>query len=163
MTTKLYRVSAVSTVLLVAATPTWSFSFVRSNCAGNHVLPRPKLSAAGPSSARRKFSYLYNSKSTTFASETKDDKNPPIFETFLQGVRRDYSMRLPHYKSDVTDGINTQCLAATLFLFFACLAPAVGFGTLFGAATNGAIGTMEMAKILHAVLPTQPQPSPKGY
>lgn len=31
-----------------------------------------------------------------------------------------------------------------MFLFFACLAPAIGFGTLFGAATKGAIGTMEM-------------------
>ena len=41
-------------------------------------------------------------------------------------------------------GIQTQSLAATLFLFFACLAPAVGFGGLFAAATNGAIGTIEM-------------------
>jgi len=47
-------------------------------------------------------------------------------------------------KSDITDGFNTQSLAAILFLFFACLAPAVGFGGLFAAATNGAIGTIEM-------------------
>ncbi len=37
-----------------------------------------------------------------------------------------------------------QCLAATCFLFFACLAPAVGFGGLFTAATGGSIGTIEM-------------------
>jgi hypothetical protein len=31
-----------------------------------------------------------------------------------------------------------------MFLFFACLAPAVGFGGLFALATNNAIGTVEM-------------------
>lgn len=72
------------------------------------------------------------------------NQDPPLFESPLKGIRRDYSMRLPFYKSDVSDGLNAQCLAATLFLFFACLAPAVGFGALFGAATGGAIGTMEM-------------------
>ena len=66
-----------------------------------------------------------------------DDKDPPLFESPLKGIGRDYKMRLPLYKSDITDGLNTQCLAAILFLFFACLAPAVGFGALFGAATNG--------------------------
>ena len=78
------------------------------------------------------------------ATETDDDKDPPLFESFLKGIKRDYKMRLPLYKSDISDGLNTQCLAATLFLFFACLAPAVGFGALFGSVTNGAIGTMEM-------------------
>ena len=78
------------------------------------------------------------------AVETNDDKYPPLFEQLLKGIKRDYKMRLPLYKSDVTDGLNSQCLAATLFLFFACLAPAVGFGALFGSVTNGAIGTMEM-------------------
>lgn len=68
----------------------------------------------------------------------------PMFESLGKGVAKDYKKRLPLLKSDITDGLNTQCLAATLFLFFACLAPAVGFGGLFGAATNGAIGTIEM-------------------
>jgi len=78
------------------------------------------------------------------AVETNDDEDTPLFEPLLKGIKRDYKMRLPLYKSDVTDGLNSQCLAATLFLFFACLAPAVGFGALFGSVTNGAIGTMEM-------------------
>lgn len=68
----------------------------------------------------------------------------PMFEKFGKGVTKDYKARLPLLKSDVLDGLNTQCLAATLFLFFACLAPAVGFGAIFGTATNGAIGTIEM-------------------
>ena len=71
-------------------------------------------------------------------------------------------MRLPLYGSDVKDGLNTQCLAATCFLFFACLAPAVGFGALFGAVTNGAIGTMEMVSstamcgLIYALTSAQP-------
>jgi hypothetical protein len=68
---------------------------------------------------------------------TDDDKNPPIFESPFKGISRDYGNRLHLFMSDITDGINTQCLAAILFLFFACLAPAVGFGALFGTATKG--------------------------
>jgi hypothetical protein len=71
-------------------------------------------------------------------------------------------MRLPLYKSDITDGLNVQCLAATMFLFFACLAPAVGFGGLFASATNGAIGTVEMVAstagcgVIYALTAAQP-------
>ena len=98
----------------------------------------------------------------TTTIDESDDKDPPLFETFLKGIRRDYSMRLPHYPSDITNGLNTQCLAAVLFLFFACLAPAVGFGALFGSVTNGAIGTMEMVSstamcgFLYALFSAQP-------
>lgn len=84
------------------------------------------------------------SMSTAAAADATDDKDPPLFEPLFRGIARDYKRRLPLYGSDVADGLNSQCLAATLFLFFACLAPAVGFGALFGAATGGAIGTMEM-------------------
>jgi len=62
------------------------------------------------------------------ASSQSDD---PMFEGLGKGISKDFSARLPFYKSDITDGLNSQCLAATLFLFFACLAPAVGFGGLF--------------------------------
>ena len=53
-------------------------------------------------------------------------------------------------------------MAATLFLFFACLAPAVGFGGLFAAATGGAIGTIEMVSstavcgFIYAIFSAQP-------
>ena len=85
-----------------------------------------------------------------------------IFEGLGKGIRRDYKMRLPLYGSDIRDGLNVQCLAATMFLFFACLAPAVGFGGLYGLATNGAIGTMEMVSstalggIVYALTAAQP-------
>ena len=49
-----------------------------------------------------------------------------------------------------------------MFLFFACLAPAIGFGSLFGIATGGAIGTMEMVSstalcgVIYALTAAQP-------
>jgi hypothetical protein len=49
-----------------------------------------------------------------------------------------------------------------MFLFFACLAPAVGFGGLFAVATNNAIGTVEMVSstaicgMLYAMTSAQP-------
>ena len=62
------------------------------------------------------------------AEEASNDADRPIFEPFGVGVKRDFSRRLPHYLSDITDGLNAQSLATTLYLFFACLAPAIGFG-----------------------------------
>ena len=149
MAIKSLPVAALSVALVLVSTgPTaWSFSFSPA------PLSRPKLTTSRcnhhPTSSsctlQTKSTPLYMSSTTAEAAvETNDDKYPPLFEQLLKGIKRDYKMRLPLYKSDVTDGLNSQCLAATLFLFFACLAPAVGFGALFGSVTNGAIGTMEM-------------------
>ena len=60
----------------------------------------------------------------------------PNFEPFLIGIRRDFGNRLPQYGSDFTDGLNSQTVATILFLFFACLAPAIGFGSVLAAATG---------------------------
>ena len=90
------------------------------------------------------------------------EEDEPLFEPLGVGIKRDYSARLPLYKSDITDGLNVQCLAASLFLFFACLAPAVGFGGLFGLVTDGAMGTMEMVSstaacgLFYALFSAQP-------
>jgi hypothetical protein len=76
--------------------------------------------------------------------EAQDPNPTKLFEGFGVGIKRDLSSRFPFLLSDVKDGMNVQCLAATMFLFFACLAPAVGFGGLYSVATGGAIGTVEM-------------------
>ncbi|MEC7566296.1 MAG: PTS sugar transporter subunit IIA [Planctomycetota bacterium] len=60
------------------------------------------------------------------------------------GVRGDIARRLPHYWNDFTDGFHIKCFASMLFLFFACLAPAVLFGGLMGDATGDQIGVIEM-------------------
>jgi mannitol/fructose-specific phosphotransferase system IIA component (Ntr-type) len=63
---------------------------------------------------------------------------------FMRGVIEDLRRRAPHYLSDFRDGLHPKSLAATLFLFFACVAPAVAFGGLMAQLTGGAIGAMEM-------------------
>ena len=41
------------------------------------------------------------------------------------------------YLSMLRDGINMQCLASAIFLFFACISPIVTFGGLMGQKTGG--------------------------
>jgi hypothetical protein len=43
--------------------------------------------------------------SEAVADPTDDD---PLFEPIGVGIKRDYSKRLPLYKSDITDGLNVQ-------------------------------------------------------
>jgi hypothetical protein len=100
----------------------------------------------------------------TSAIEVSGEKTSreAVFEPFFVGVKRDFKRRLPLYKSDITDGINAQSLATTLFLFFACLAPAIGFGGILDVATNGAMGTIEMISstafcgVMYALCSAQP-------
>lgn len=60
------------------------------------------------------------------------------------GLIADLRRRMPHYISDIKDGLHPKCLSSTLFLFFACLAPAVTFGGVMAEVTEGAIGPVEM-------------------
>ncbi len=62
----------------------------------------------------------------------------------FDGISRDLKRRLPHYFNDFVDGFDRKCLASILFLFFACLAPAVTFGGIMGLGTGGQIGAVEM-------------------
>ena len=60
------------------------------------------------------------------------------------GLRQDVARRWPHYLSDWLDGLHGKCVGSTLFLFFACLAPAVTFGGVMAVQTDGQIGAVEM-------------------
>lgn len=60
------------------------------------------------------------------------------------GIFEDVRRRLKHYASDYSDGLHPKCVGSTLFLFFACLAPAIIFGGLMHGETNGDIGAVEM-------------------
>lgn len=46
----------------------------------------------------------------------------------MQDVRRRY----PKYLSDFKDALNSQCMAAVIFIYFAALSPAITFGGLLG-------------------------------
>ena len=98
--------------------------------------------------------------------ETKTDADSSsstlLFEPFLVGIQRDFKNRFPQYKSDITDGLTGQCIATIMFLFFACLAPAIGFGSVVSAATNNHMGVIEMVAstslsgMLYAIFSAQP-------
>lgn len=83
--------------------------------------------------------------------DDNDDKkkkspfNDPLVRTKTPfgGVINDWKRRFPWYLSDFKDGINTQVLAATIFIYFACLSGAIAFGGLTGDKTKGLIGIPE--------------------
>jgi len=60
------------------------------------------------------------------------------------GLIRDMRSRSACYASDFRDGLREKSISSTLFLFFACLAPAVTFGGIMGVETAGQIGVVEM-------------------
>ena len=60
------------------------------------------------------------------------------------GLVADIRRRVPHYLSDFTDGLTAKSVSSVLFLFFACLAPAVTFGGFMALETGGQIGAAEM-------------------
>lgn len=78
------------------------------------------------------------------------------------GLMDDIRRRLPLYASDFRDGLHPKCIAATLFLFFACIAPAVTFGGILADLTDNYIGAIEMIAasalcgIIYALFSGQP-------
>ncbi|XP_039982294.1 anion exchange protein 2b isoform X2 [Xiphias gladius] len=62
------------------------------------------------------------------------------FGGLIQDVRRRY----PKYVSDFKDALNSQCMAAVIFIYFAALSPAITFGGLLGEKTDGLIGVSEL-------------------
>lgn len=81
---------------------------------------------------------------------------------FAGGLIADLRRRIPYYASELRDGLHAKCLGATLFLFFACLAPAVTFGGMMAIGTGGQIGAVEMIAasalcgVAYALLSGQP-------
>mmetsp|Transcript_5087 Transcript_5087/g.7165 ORF Transcript_5087/g.7165 Transcript_5087/m.7165 type:complete len:668 (+) Transcript_5087:227-2230(+) len=81
-----------------------------------------------------------------------------------KGLRDDIQRRRKCYTSDWTDAFNNkrQCIPAILFLYFACLAPVVSFGTIASQITEGSIGVVEFliasggAGMVYSILSGQP-------
>ncbi|XP_037904873.1 anion exchange protein 3 isoform X3 [Hermetia illucens] len=59
------------------------------------------------------------------------------------GLRNDLKRRLPMYKSDILDGINSETLAAAIFMYFAALSTAITFGGLASDKTHNLMGISE--------------------
>jgi HCO3- transporter family len=68
----------------------------------------------------------------------EEAKRPPDDDPLIRtkrpfgGLIRDMKRRWPKYKSDITDGFNFQCVAASIFIYFAALSGAITFGGLMG-------------------------------
>ncbi|MCC9599905.1 PTS sugar transporter subunit IIA [Stieleria sp. JC731] len=60
------------------------------------------------------------------------------------GLKADVTRRLKHYKSDFVDGLRAKSIASIVFMYFACVAPAVTFGGLMGRETDGVMGAGAM-------------------
>lgn len=78
------------------------------------------------------------------------------------GVVGDLRRRLPHFADDFRSGLQGKCIASIVFLFFACVAPAITFGGIMGLQTDGQIGAVEMlvassiCGIIYAIFAGQP-------
>uniref|UniRef100_A0A4W6G7N0 Anion exchange protein n=1 Tax=Lates calcarifer TaxID=8187 RepID=A0A4W6G7N0_LATCA len=75
-----------------------------------------------------------------------EDKDDPLERTGrpFGGLIRDVRRRYPKYISDFKDALNSQCMAAVIFIYFAALSPAITFGGLLGEKTDGLIGVSEL-------------------
>jgi sodium borate transporter 11 len=67
------------------------------------------------------------------------------FCQFGRGIQNDVLRRLPHYVSDYRDGFMDtrtvhKIISTTMFLYFACILPAIAFGVLNDHNTEGKIG-----------------------
>ncbi|XP_029934377.1 solute carrier family 4 member 1b (Diego blood group) isoform X2 [Myripristis murdjan] len=60
------------------------------------------------------------------------------------GMIRDIKRRYQHYKSDITDALNAQVLAAIIFIYFAALSPAITFGGLLADKVENMMGVSEL-------------------
>ena len=77
--------------------------------------------------------------------EQETFQNNPLLKApyFFGGMINDLKRRSKHWKSDITDGFNSQSLAAAVFIYFASLSGAIAFGGLLGEKTNNLIGISE--------------------
>ncbi|XP_070492636.1 band 3 anion transport protein-like [Chironomus tepperi] len=120
-----------------------------------HLLPFEELKAKSEmirSRRRRVLEEKLQAKKNLSNEEKKllsstDEKVPddPLNKTgrYWGGMINDIKRRFPMYKSDIEDGLNSETLAATLFLYFAGLATSITFGGLIGEKTRSSIGISE--------------------
>ncbi|UJR09022.1 hypothetical protein I4U23_013271 [Adineta vaga] len=78
-------------------------------------------------------------------SRDKHDEDPFQRSGFVfGGVCREMRRRYDHYKSDFLDAFSLNCFVSLVFMFIACLAPALTFGGIIADKTNNRLGVNEM-------------------
>uniref|UniRef100_A0A0G4G1R4 Bicarbonate transporter-like transmembrane domain-containing protein n=1 Tax=Chromera velia CCMP2878 TaxID=1169474 RepID=A0A0G4G1R4_9ALVE len=72
-----------------------------------------------------------------------EEEHIPLWRPFGVGFIEDLKNKLPWYWSDIKDGFGLKTPATVMYLFWGCIANAVAFGSVLGAATDRQIGTTE--------------------
>lgn len=84
----------------------------------------------------------------TYSLENDEEKHKDKHWYHLgKGILEDLQQRIPYYLSDYFDGFvgektAQKTLSATIFLYFACILPAIAFGNLNYQNTGGKLGVM---------------------
>jgi len=100
--------------------------------------------AANPQALREAFAHTIARTAKPSDEEEKHAAEVAPASGFGDGVRQDLRRRLPHYKADFLEGLHPKSVSSTLFLLFACLAPAITFGGIMAEQTGNHIGAVEM-------------------
>ncbi|CAF0993071.1 unnamed protein product [Adineta ricciae] len=78
-------------------------------------------------------------------SHEKQEDDPFLRSGFVfGGVYREMQRRYAYFKSDFLDAYSLHCLVSLVFMFIACLAPALTFGGIIADKTNNLLGVNEM-------------------
>uniref|UniRef100_A0A3P8TUS8 Anion exchange protein n=1 Tax=Amphiprion percula TaxID=161767 RepID=A0A3P8TUS8_AMPPE len=87
----------------------------------------------------------FQSSDTTVQLDSKPRRDP-LARTGrpFGGMMRDIKRRYQYYKSDITDALNAQVLAAIIFIYFAALSPAITFGGLLADKVENMMGVPEL-------------------
>ncbi|CAG9857657.1 unnamed protein product [Phyllotreta striolata] len=138
------------------------------------LLPIEEIKAKSDAIKRRKENALRKAReaqgivSKPLLAQDGDEKKPPADDPLTRtrrpwgGLIKDLKRRYPFYKSDITDGLNVQCIAATIFMYFAAVSGAIAFGGLTGDKTDSLIGISEtllctsVSGVIFALLAAQP-------
>ncbi|CAB1346535.1 unnamed protein product [Coregonus sp. 'balchen'] len=78
--------------------------------------------------------------------EVEDQEVDPMKRSGIPfgGLIHDIKRRYPRYASDIKDALDSQCIAAVIFIYFAALSPTITFGGLLGEKTEGMMGVSEL-------------------
>ncbi|XP_017773289.1 PREDICTED: band 3 anion transport protein isoform X2 [Nicrophorus vespilloides] len=137
------------------------------------LLPIEEIKAKSQAIRKRKENALKKvhgaeSKPLLSAGGDGDGKKPPFPNPLERtkkpfgGLINDLRRRFPLYKSDIVDGLNAQCSAAAIFMYFAALSGAITFGGLMSDKTDNYIGISEtlvatsVAGVIFALFSGQP-------
>ena len=106
--------------------------------------------------------YLQRTSPEDEPARTVEDESLAYTGRLFGGMVQDVRRRWPHYRDDFREGLHFKVVSSTLFLFFACLAPAITFGGVMAIQTDGQIGVIEMilasavCGVLYAIFSGQP-------